>query len=201
MGIGSSAGATSSTMIGHNRGPELAGGSWRRHCWTEARRSLLPTLPIEVLRTRVRRARELGLDYRSYASIRAASGHDVIAFLFSSNALRLMPATPALPPDRADKLIALVDCGRLGLSQGQLAPAAMLAAAAGGLDAAAPAPAAFAPWPAIRERLKEALAQAPGRLSPGEVVLVGDAPWEGEWCAAGRLAGYLPADQYFVVPA
>lgn len=28
--------------IGHNRGPDLAGTSWRSHCWRQARRSLLP---------------------------------------------------------------------------------------------------------------------------------------------------------------
>ena len=42
---------------GHNGGPSLEGGtSWRRHCWTQARERLLPTLPIEVVRLRVKRA-------------------------------------------------------------------------------------------------------------------------------------------------
>ncbi len=59
---------------GHNGGPTLEpGGAWRRHCWRKARADLLPHLPIEVLRTRVRRAGELGLDYRTYASVRAAT--------------------------------------------------------------------------------------------------------------------------------
>lgn len=81
--------------IGHNKGPTIeAGKSWRKHCWTKARRELLPTLPIEIVRRRVARAKELGLDYKSYASIRAASGHDVVAFLFSSNALRVSRKPP-----------------------------------------------------------------------------------------------------------
>lgn len=81
-------------MIGHNNGPTMeAGASWRRHCWTTARQALLPTLPVEVVRTRVRRAKELGLDYRTYASVRAQTGHDVVAFLFSSNALRVRPTS------------------------------------------------------------------------------------------------------------
>ena len=78
-------------MIGHNKGPSMEGGqAWRAHCWRKARKSLMKTLPIEILRVRVARAAEIGLDYKSYASIRAASGHDVIAFLFSSNALRVL---------------------------------------------------------------------------------------------------------------
>ena len=61
--------------IGHNRGPAMdAGVSWRRHCWTVARQELLPHLPLEVIRLRVRRAAAIGLDYRTYASVRAASG-------------------------------------------------------------------------------------------------------------------------------
>ena len=41
------------SFIGHNRGPAIdEGRSWRRHCWTEARRTLLPTLPLEVVRLR-----------------------------------------------------------------------------------------------------------------------------------------------------
>ncbi len=84
-------------LIGHNGGPGVEdGASWRRHCWAKARADLLPTLPIEVLRGRVRRARELGLEYKTYAGVRASTGHDVVAFLFSSNALRLSAPMPAL---------------------------------------------------------------------------------------------------------
>ncbi len=107
--------------IGHNGGPTMEpGGSWRLHCWRKARTDLLPHLPIEVLRTRVRRAGELGLDYRTYASVRAATGHDVVAFLFSSNALRVLPPQTALPADRERKLASLVDCARIGLAQAPL---------------------------------------------------------------------------------
>ncbi|MFC7704304.1 hypothetical protein ACFQXB_08870 [Plastorhodobacter daqingensis] len=185
--------------IGHNRGPDMsAGRSWRRHSWTEARRQLLPQLPIEVLRLRLRRARELGLDYRSYASIRAASGHDVIAFLFSSNALRLLPPEPALPADRAARLEALINCGRIGLAQGRLDGPRMIRLSAGLLEAAGPAPAPFGPWAEARQRVLDVLTAGPGApLSPGEVVLVGDTTPEREWCAAARLAGYLPAERFF----
>ena len=76
--------------IGNNGGPTLeSGGAWRRIAWKKAREELLPTLPIEVVRLRVNRAKELGLPYKTYASFRAATGHDLVGFLFSSNALRL----------------------------------------------------------------------------------------------------------------
>ncbi len=55
-------------MTGHNKGPAMdAGVAWRTHCWTAAREALLPTLPIEVLGGRIRRAKEPGLDDKTYA--------------------------------------------------------------------------------------------------------------------------------------
>ncbi len=47
----------------------------------------------------------------------------------------------------------------------------------------------------MRARVSEALQQ--GSYPAGGVVLVGDAGIEREWSAAGRLAGYVPADGYF----
>jgi hypothetical protein len=85
------AAAATAAGPGHNRGPALQpAGGWHLHCWRRARADLLPHLPIEGVRLRVRRAGELGLDYKTYASVRAATGHDVVAFLFSSNAVRVM---------------------------------------------------------------------------------------------------------------
>ncbi len=176
---------------GHNGGPALEpGGSWRRHCWSKARADLLPTLPIEVVRKRVHRAAELGLDYRTYASVRAASGHDVVAFLFSSNALRVMPGQD-LPEDRACKLRRLC-AGRIGLAQGRLAPEALLAAAEGALDAAHPAPRPFAGWSESRARLRAAL----GRIPSDQVILVGEGWSEREWSEAARLAACLDVERY-----
>jgi hypothetical protein len=178
----------------HNGGPTLEPGfTWRKHCWTKARADLLPHLPLEVLRTRVRRATELGLDYRTYASVRAATGHDVVAFLFSSNALGVFAPAPALPPDRAAKLATIREALRLGLASGRLDPADLAAVAS--QDAAHPAPAALAPWSLQRQTLRAAL--APARLPGDRVILVGDLALEREWCAAGGLAGYLSAERYF----
>jgi hypothetical protein len=180
--------------LGHNLGPTMeAGASWRRHCWTAARESLLPHLPIEVLRGRLRRARELGLEYKTYASVRAASGHDVVAFLFSSNALRLLGMRPLLPQDRAEKLTSLVECGRLALVSAPLIPEAALRAAEGALQAAFVAPGALASFTQSAALIQAARAGLPG----DRVLLVGDMALEQGWCAAGRLAGYVPAERYF----
>lgn len=182
--------------LGHNGGPTMeAGTSWRRHAWIKARADLLPTLPIEVVRLRVRRAAEIGLDYRTYASFRAASGHDIVALLFSSNALRLLPPVVRLPQDRAERLAAVAACGRAALIHAPLTPAKALALAAPNLDHAAPAPRPFASWAETRAAVREAL--SPVRWPADRVLLVGDTAEERLWSEAGRLAGYLGADRYF----
>ena len=182
-------------MIGHNRGPTMeAGEAWRRHCWTQARTALLPVLPIEVVRTRVRRAADLGLEYRTYASVRAQTGHDVVAFLFSSNALRVTVGQLRMAEPAVVKL-ALVQAGRIGLAVGRI-PVEAMAALNPELDRAATAPPLWASHAEARLRLREVLGKLPG----DRVILVGDQPLEAEWCAAGRLAGYLHALRYFGQP-
>ena len=177
--------------IGHNGGPELQGTGWRRHCWQAAREALLPHLPIEVLRGRVRRAQELGLDYKTYASVRAASGHDVVAFLFSSNALRVGPRDASLPADRAARLARITGCGQIALTVTPLTPQTLPEAAR--FDAVHPAPRPYGSFAEARAAIRAAR----GGFKADGVVLVGDAPFEPEWCAAGKLAFYLPAARLF----
>jgi len=157
----------------------------------QARAALLPTLPIEVVRLRVRRAKAIGLDYKTYASVRAATGHDVVAFLFSSNALRAHLLAPQMPPDRAEKLAAMA-CTRLGLAVAPL-PASALHAANPELDATHAAPYAFARFRDQANHLRALL----GPLSGDRVILVGDTGLERDWCTAGRLAAYLLAARFF----
>lgn len=177
--------------LGHNGGPEMTGLSWRKQCWTVARERLLPTLPIEVVRLRIRRAAELGLDYKTYAGIRASTGHDLVAFLFSSNALRVLAPAPHLPDDRAAKLAAL-SATRIGLASPPLPPS-RLQDVAPQLSSCHAAPRHLASFAVARAALREAL----GRLPGDQVLLIGDHGLEAEWCAAARLAGYLPAARYF----
>jgi hypothetical protein len=170
-----------------------AGESWRRHAWTKARADLLPVLPLEVIRLRVKRAAEIGLDYRTYASFRAASGHDIVALLFSTNALSLLPPRPNLPQARAEKLAAIRGAGRAALARAPLAPADVLALAPGLIESASPAPRPFAPWSEARRAVLSAISSWPG----GGVLMIGDTVEERGWAEAARLWGYLPAGRYF----
>lgn len=181
------------TMIGHNQGPTMEEGhSWRRHCWTEARRALLPTLPLEVVRLRVARARQIGLDYKTYATVRATTGQDIVAFLFSSNALRLFAPSPQLPPDRADRLADIAACMRLSAIHRPLTPDRI---ALPELDASFAAPLPFASWHEVRITLRQTVA---GHRLPAEGVLViGDTAAERDWVTAAAMAGYLSAERFF----
>jgi hypothetical protein len=169
--------------LGHNGGPELTGVSWRRHCWTHARAALLPRMPLEVIRRRVARAQELGLDYRTYAGIRASTGRDVVAFLFSTNALG-MERSDMPPPGRAAHLEGLRRCGRTVLA---VAPHEAAAVARRLGVEAPPAPAPLARWAEART----AMLSAAGPHPADGVVLVGAAGFEREWAEAARLAAYL----------
>ncbi|MDJ0628579.1 MAG: hypothetical protein QNJ44_10005 [Rhodobacter sp.] len=183
---------------GHNNGPTLEPGrGWRAHCWGKARRELLPRLPVEVVRIRVKRAAEIGLDYRTYATVRASTGRDIVAFLFSTNALRLFREHQALEAERAARLAAVTACQRRALVISPLQPMPVLKAVTGAhgavLDAAHAAPCVHAGWAdTVRD-----LTAARGAVPADAVLLVGDTATEREWSAAGRLAGYLPAERFF----
>ena len=176
--------------IGHNRGPELdAELGWRRHAWARARADLLPTLPIEVVRLRVRRAAELGLPYRTYAGVRAATGHDVVGFLFSSNALRLLRHGDALPPERHERLAALVSADRVAILQPPLTVAPPP------LDVGHPAPRFTDTWAAMRDRMV-GIIRSRGRAADG-YILVGETAFERDWAEAGKTASFLTGARYF----
>lgn len=186
--------------IGHNQGPPLeTGRTWRAHCWNTARRELLPKLPLEVVRRRVARARQLGLAYPQYASILLGTGRDIVAFLFTSDGLGLrLERELRMPAEVADKLVALKRCDRLMLAE----PGIDLAALRRGLVerripfvALAAAPARDAACGEGRATLRALL--EPHRLPSDAVVMVGTAPHEHTWADAARLAGFLAAETYF----
>ena len=178
---------------GHNRGPSMEeGASWRRHCWQQARRDLLPTLPLEVVRLRVKRARDIGLDYRTYANVRASTGQDIVAFLFSSNALRLFAPKADLPADRQARLATLLDCQRIAVLRG---PLRVDQVQSPHLDGCIPSPVPLALWREMRASLRGALNAR--RLPAEAVLLIGDTAEERAWADAGALAGYLPAERFF----
>lgn len=177
--------------IGHNGGPTLeSGGAWRRIAWKKAREELLPTLPIEVVRLRVNRAKELGLPYKTYASFRAATGHDLVGFLFSSNALRLERGA-----EGAARLgrIEAISADRVAVVLPPLRPEAV--ARLGGIDAAHRAPTLSMTWRETREAIK-AMARAQGHKS-AQFVLVGETAIEEGWAYTGQTAGFLTGDRFF----
>lgn len=177
---------------GHNRGPTMErGAGWRRFAWRRARADLLPVLPVEVVRMRVRRARELGLEYRTYAGVRAATGRDLVAFLFSSNALRV-DRDGRLDASRAERLEALRHCGRIALVHPPVSPERVVALNPV-VEKAGRAPGLADRWGTVRARVLDTL----GPLPRDGVLVIGEAPLEREWSEAGRLAGYLPADRFF----
>lgn len=186
--------------IGHNQGPPIERGrSWRAHCWKTARRELLPKLPLEIVRRRVARARQLGLAYPQYASILLGTGRDIVAFLFTSDGLGLrLERELRMPQQVAAKLTGLERCDRLliagpGHDLGTLGQE--LAARRIPFASVAPAPARGAHWGEGRAAIRAVL--DPRRLPGDAVVMVGTAPEERVWADAARLAGFLPADSYF----
>lgn len=184
------------SMIGHNNGPAPEPGfGFRKHAWGKARKSLMKTLPLEILRVRVARAERLGLDYRTYASIRATTGHDVVAFLFSGNALEMRRGT-AVASHRQDRLIGLKGAAdRLAAIYAPADPDAVLARNPALLDAALRAPGFTESWSATRDRLRATLRHQ--GLPADGTVLVPATAVEREWCAAGKLAGTIPAERFF----
>ena len=182
--------------IGHNQGPSMERGhAWRTHQWRRAQRDLMPnTIPLMVVKMRMRRATELGLDYKAYAQIRQATGRDILALLFSSNALRIIGRGARMPERQAQALSDIRQAQRLTLVHRPLDPGGVLAANPE-LEAADVAPGLADSWAATRERLNGFVQSR--RLSGDQVLIVGDAPLEEEWLAAARAAGYLRAERYF----
>jgi len=74
-------------------------------------------------------------------------------------------------------------------------PGAVLSTNPGLLDHAGPAPRFTDGWGAMREKIA-GLARASGLPADG-VVLVSATAVEREWCAAGKLAGMIPAERFF----
>lgn len=181
--------------IGHNLGPSMeAGRSWRIHSWTRAKQQAVrEKLTPDMARRRVARARELGLDYASYASIRATSGRDVSGFLFSSTGLRITPNRPDPSDEIVEKLSALKGVARIAMLHAPLDRIAVDRLRPF-FDAVHAAPSLLAAFPRIRSALAKA---QEGRPAAGLVVI--GTGLEADWVAAGRLGGMVEADHYFAL--
>ncbi|SDC96132.1 hypothetical protein [Ruegeria marina] len=182
--------------IGHNGGPSMEPGQvWRTHAWRQAQKALMPNaIPMLVLKMRMSRAAELGMDYRTYARVRQYSGQDILGLLFSSNALRIFGSGGEIPAAESRTVSAVRNARRLALVHPPAAPEIVLTANRA-LEDAARAPRLTDSWSEMRARVRGLIQ---GQRLPGSAVLViGDAPLEAEWVAAGRAAGYLPSAEYF----
>lgn len=188
--------------IGHNEGPPLDPAiTWRRHCWRQARATLMKPPPVEIVRRRVRRAAELGMTYQQYASVLVGSGRDVGALLVSGEAAGLGPAGLAPPPKPvAAKLSALTRCRLLLL----LAEQARMDADAlrerlrsrWGLDFAGVCVAGE------QSSLKGACDAIQRVLTPlslpsDAVVMIGAQPLHARWAEAARLSKFFAGGAYF----
>ncbi len=185
--------------IGHNGGPTMeAGFGFRKVAWTKARQSLLPSLPLEIVRVRVARAKRLGLPYKTYATIRATSGRDIVAFLFSGNALGLSPSRAAPLPAEGARLEDLNGAAeRLAAVYAPLRPEHVIRVAPG-LDAAVTAPTILTPWGEAGAHLRGFVRDQ--GLPPDGVVLISSTALERDWCGAAGLAGNLSAEAFFAGP-
>lgn len=183
-------------MIGHNNGPTVQRGhTFRSYQWRKAQKALMPnTVPLMLVRMRMRRAAELGMDYKTYAKFRQATGQDIMALLFSSNALRIIGDGAKMPDAENRALVALKSAKKLSLIHAPNTPPAVLQANPV-LDATAAAPKFTDSWSEMRDRVKTLIQSQ--RLPGDQVLIIGDAPLEAEWTAAANAAGYLPAHQYF----
>ncbi|MQY42676.1 hypothetical protein GG681_08470 [Epibacterium sp. SM1969] len=182
--------------IGHNQGPSMeAGHRWRTHQWRKAQQQLMrKTIPLTIVRMRMKRATELGMDYKTYATIRQASGQDILALMFSSNALRIIGQGAKLP-DAEDRALQTVRAAqKLSLVHPPNTPEQVLAANPV-LDAADIAPKFNESWSQMRDRVSGLIQTQ--KLPRNTVLIIGDAPLEHNWSTAAHAAGYLPASRYF----
>ena len=175
--------------IGHNSRHDPAGYAGRLHLWRKARAGLVSNrMPLEVVRLRMRRAAALGLDFRTYAQVRAATGRDVVALLFSSSALGMLRRAE-IDARAAAKL------ARVEAVLAAFVHAPLPVAAPAPLDWADRAPSFLDPPAATAARLREALAAR--RLPADAVLMVGATAVEREWCPAAGAAGWVDAGRYF----
>lgn len=187
--------------IGHNGAPRSdPDHAWRTHCWRRSRAELIgQRLPLEVLKRRVARARELGLAYPAYASILLGSGRDIIGFLFTCDALGLrLRRRLEMPRAVQAQLAGLVRCDRLVIAPEAEDPQAFRAelqeVSALPFAGAGRPPRPSAGWSESAAAIREILAQ-PG-LPSQSVVMIGTDPREAAWADAANLARFLPASAW-----
>ena len=189
------------TGIGHNGGPKRLRRGWQRHCWTQSRKALIgKRMPIEVVRTRIRRARELGLGYPQYASILLGSGRDIVGFLFTVEGLHLrLRKRLEMPAVVQGKLRGLEGVQLMSFAPSGEPVEAFRAEVSdvAGVPFASVGPEAEGPlgWSAARSAVRTVL--DPLSLPSDAVVMIGMRDDEARMAQAAKLARFIPAKEYF----
>lgn len=181
--------------IGHNRGPSIEpGAGFRRVAWSKARTALMPTLPLEVVRLRVKRAERLGLPYKTYATIRAVSGHDIVGFLFSDNALDMRRAE--VVPEASQVRLRVLGGAVQRLAALHAPKDIIRVLGCDVLDGAGRAPAMSLPWRAARDGLRAIAREAAVPLDG--LIVVAATALEREWSGTAGFGGTIPRETFFL---
>ncbi|MDF1790400.1 MAG: hypothetical protein P1U88_00745 [Thalassobaculaceae bacterium] len=205
------------SMLGHNGGPPLpSAAGWNAFCWRKAAARVRKAPTREVLAIRLRRAAELGLDYKTYAALLAHGGNSprtlvvmlsraVVAYgpfgpdIARDGALRLLDAAAAkLAALTVPDIVLVVPALAGGPARDAVADAldAMVrsigwrVAARGVMPAGAPREAAV--W--LSDRLTDA------GLSPRSTLLIADPDAHLDLVTRARLLGLLSPQRYFDPP-
>ncbi|WGI21099.1 hypothetical protein [Amylibacter sp. IMCC11727] len=187
--------------IGHNGGPKRLGRGWQKHCWTQSRNALIgKRMPVEVVRMRIKRARELGLEYPQYASILLGSGRDIVGFLFSVDGLQLRLRKRLEMPDLVqDKLRGLDRVTLTAFAPSGETPKRFQRelSEVAGVPFASCAPEAEGPlgWSAARAAVRAVL--DPLSLPSDAVVMIGTRAEEARMAEAAHLARFIASGDYF----
>jgi len=131
------------------------------------------------------RAKELGMDYKTYAKVRQASGQDILALLFSSNALRIIGHGAKMPDAEDAVLNSVRNARKLSLVYPPNTPQSVLRENRN-LNAADIAPNFTDSWSNMRQKVSRLIHEQ--SLPSGAVLVIGDAPLEQEWPTAAKAA-------------
>ncbi len=192
----------SKISIGHNNGPQMKTGlGWQQHCWKLARKNVLgKTIPIEIVRMRIKSARQLGLAYPQYASIMLGTGRDIVGFLFTVDGLHLkLRKRLEMPEFVQTKLHTIEKCNLVAFSpSGEKADAFQMELqqiSGVKFQSSSPEPKPEATWPDARLAVRAAL--DPLKLPSDAIVMIGNRETEKQWALAGKMARFIPSSEYY----
>ena len=187
--------------IGHNNGPKQVGLGWQKHCWTQSRNALIgKRMPIEVVRTWIKRARELGLQYPQYASILLGSGLDVIGFLITVDELQLKLRKRLEMPDTVqDKLRGFERASLMSFAPSGEPPEMFRREVSDVVGVpfvgVAPEVEGVLGWSAARAAVRAVM--DPLKMPSGAIVMIGSRENEARMAQAAKMLRLIPSAAFF----